>query len=50
VAPKLKFNEESKIRRWVIPRYDFRMISPPANQTQFLDIGMMFGAGIEYQV
>ena len=51
MAPKLKFNDESKVRPWVIPiGQDFRVISPPSNQTQYLDIGMMFGAGIEYQV
>ena len=26
------------------------MISPPSNQTQYLDIGVQFGAGFEYQV
>lgn len=36
VALKLKLNEESKIRPWVIPiGLDFHLISPPSNQTQY---------------
>jgi hypothetical protein len=29
---------------------DFHVISPPSNQTQYVDIGVQFGAGFEYQV
>ena len=48
VALKLKFNEESKIRPWVVPiGLDFHVISPPSNQIQYLDIGVQFGAGEE---
>ena len=51
VAPKLKFNEGSKICPWVIPiGLDCHVISPPSNQTLYLDIGVQFGAGFEYQV
>ncbi len=50
-GPKLKFNEESKVRPWVIPiGLDFYVISPPSKQTQYLNIGVQCGAGFEYQV
>ena len=26
------------------------VISPPLNQTQYLDIGVQFGAGVEYEL
>jgi len=29
---------------------DFHVISPPSDQTQYVDIGVQFGAGFEYQV
>jgi len=29
---------------------NFCVISPPSNQTQYLDIGVLFGTGFEYQV
>ena len=49
VAPKLKFNEGDKLRPWIIPiGLDFHVISPPSNQTNYLDIGAQWGAGIEY--
>ncbi len=51
VAPKLKFMEGSKFRPWIIPiGLDFHVISPPSNQTQYLDIGVQFGIGFEYEV
>ncbi len=49
IAPKLKFMEGSKFRPWVIPvGLDFLVISPPSNQSNYLDIGVQFGAGFEY--
>ncbi|TAJ26779.1 MAG: hypothetical protein EPO64_06020 [Nitrospirae bacterium] len=49
VAPKLKFREGEKLRPWIIPvGLDFHVISPPSNQTNYLDIGTQHGAGIEY--
>ena len=49
IAPKLKFMEGNKFRPWVIPvGLDFHVISPPSNQSQYLDIGVQFGAGFEY--
>jgi opacity protein-like surface antigen len=50
VAPKLKFMEGSAFRPWIIPiGLDFHVISPPSNHTNYLDIGVQFGAGFEYQ-
>lgn len=51
VAPKIKFMEDSVFRPWIIPiGLDFHVISPPSNRTQYLDMGVQFGAGFEYQV
>lgn len=51
VAPKIKFMEGSAFRPWLIPiGLDFHVISPPSNQTQYLDMGVQFGAGFEVQV
>ena len=51
VAPKLKFMEGSRFRPWIIPiGLDIHVISPPSNQTQYLDVGVQFGAGFEYQM
>ena len=51
IAPKLKFMEGSAFRPWIIPiGMDFHVISPPSNQTQYLDIGAQFGGGFEYRV
>ena len=51
IAPKLKFREGSAFRPWLIPvGLDLHVISPPSNQTQYLDVGVQFGAGFEYQV
>lgn len=51
VAPKIKFMEGSAFRPWIIPvGLDFHVISPPSNKTQYLDMGLQFGAGFEVQV
>lgn len=51
VAPKIKFMEGSMFRPWIIPiGLDFHVISPPSNKTQYLDMGVQFGAGFEVQV
>lgn len=51
VAPKIKFMEGSAFRPWIIPiGLDFHVISPPSNRTQYLDMGVQFGAGFEYAV
>ncbi|WP_455388964.1 hypothetical protein [Petrachloros mirabilis] len=51
VSPKIKFMEGSAFRPWIIPvGLDIHVISPPSNQTQYLDIGAQFGAGFEVDV
>lgn len=51
VAPKIKFMEGSAFRPWIIPvGLDFHVISPPSNATQYLDLGVQFGAGFEVDV
>lgn len=51
VAPKIKFMEGSAFRPWIIPiGLDIMVISPPSNQTQYLDVGVEFGAGVEYDL
>jgi hypothetical protein len=51
VAPKIKFLEGSRLRPWIIPvGLDFHVISPPSNGTTVLDIGVQFGAGLEYHL
>jgi opacity protein-like surface antigen len=51
VAPKIKFMEGSPLRPWIIPvGLDIMVISPPSNQTQYLDVGVEFGAGLEYEL
>ena len=51
VAPKIKFMEGSAFRPWVIPiGLDIHVMSPPSNQAQYLDLGVQFGGGFEYQV
>jgi hypothetical protein len=51
VAPKIKFMEGSRLRPWIIPvGLDIMVISPPSNQTQYLDVGVEFGVGAEYEV
>ena len=51
MAQRLKCNEERKLRPWAIPiGLDFYLISPPLKQTLYLEIGVQFFAGFEYQV
>lgn len=51
VAPKLKFREGEKLRPWIIPiGVDFHVISPPSNATTYLDLGVQWGAGVEYNI
>jgi hypothetical protein len=51
IAPKIKFWEGERLRPWIIPvGLDFHVISPPSNQTTVLDIGVQFGAGVEYRL
>lgn len=51
VAPKIKFRQGTDFQPWLIPvGLDFHVISPPSNQTNYLDIGVQFGAGGEYRI
>lgn len=51
IAPKIKFMEGSRFRPWIIPiGLDFIVISPPGEQSGYLDIGALFGAGVETQL
>jgi hypothetical protein len=51
IAPKIKFMEGSRLRPWIIPvGLDFHVLSPPTNDITVLDIGVQFGAGLEYRL
>ncbi|MGH7165247.1 MAG: hypothetical protein ACREIS_06960 [Nitrospiraceae bacterium] len=51
VSPKVKFRQGTDFQPWIIPvGLDFHVISPPSNQTNYLDIGVQFGVGAEYRV
>ena len=51
ISPKIKFMAGSDFRPWIIPvGLDFHVISPPSNDSTYLDIGVQFGAGAEYRV
>jgi len=51
ISPKLKFNQFGNLVPWIIPvGLDFHVISPPSNGSNYLDIGVQFAAGVEYQV
>ena len=51
IAPKVKFMQETNFHPWVIPvGLDFHVISPTSSQTNYLDIGVQFGAGAEYRI
>jgi hypothetical protein len=51
VAPKVKFRQGTDFQPWVIPvGLDFHVISPPSNQTNYLDIGVQFGVGAEFRL
>ncbi len=52
-APKIKFNHfaEYKIRPWIIPAgLAIHVISPPSESVTYLDPGVMFAAGVEYNI
>jgi len=51
IAPKVKFMQGSNFQPWIIPvGLDFHVISPTSSQTNYLDIGVQFGAGAEYRI
>ncbi len=50
-APKIKFMEGSKIRPWVIPMgLAMHVVSPTTESITYLVPGVMFGAGIDYNI
>ncbi len=51
VAPKIMFMEGSRFRPWIIPvGLDFHVISPPSNDSTYLDIGAQFAVGAQYRL
>jgi hypothetical protein len=51
VAPKIRFVQNSRLSPWVIPGgLDIHVFSPPSNGAQYLDVGVQFGAGVDYNV
>ena len=50
-APKIKFFEGSKLRPWIIPMgLALHVISPTSESITYLTPGVMFGAGIDYNI
>ncbi|MGH8653288.1 MAG: hypothetical protein ACREYE_14480 [Gammaproteobacteria bacterium] len=50
-SPKIKFMEGSPLRPWIIPAgLDFHVISPPSDSATYLDVGVQFAAGVEYEI
>jgi hypothetical protein len=50
-APKIKFMEGSKVRPWIMPvGLDINVISPPSDSASVLDVGAVFGAGVDYEL
>jgi hypothetical protein len=50
-SPKLKFNEGGKFRPWIIPAgLDLNVISPPSDSTNYLDVGVQFAGGVDYEL
>jgi hypothetical protein len=51
IAPKIRFMQSSRLSPWIIPAgLDVHVFSPPSNGTQYLDVGVQFGAGVDYVV
>ena len=49
-APKYRI-ELGQWRPWIIPiGLEWQVISPPSNNTSYLDVGATFGAGIDYRI
>ncbi|MDC8444884.1 MAG: porin family protein [Nitrosomonas sp.] len=50
-APKIKFMEGSRIRPWIIPMgLAMHVVSPTTESITYLVPGVMFGAGIDYNI
>ena len=50
-APKIKFMKGSKFRPWIIPiGLAIHVISPPSDGVTYINTGMVFAAGADYNV
>ncbi len=50
-SPKFKFMEGSRFRPWVIPAgLDISVVNPPSDSANYLDVGVVFAAGAEYEL
>ncbi len=50
-APKIKFFEGSKVRPWIIPAgLAIHVMSPTSEAITYLAPGIMFGAGVDYNI
>lgn len=50
-SPKLKYTGWGKFQPWIIPAgLAFHVISPPSDASTVLDIGVQFGAGLDYEL
>jgi len=50
-SPKIRFMEGSKIRPWIIPAgLAIHVISPTSESITYLNPGVMFGAGVDYNI
>ncbi len=50
-SPKLKFRAGHRLRPWIIPAgFDVNVISPPSDSTNYLDVGIQFAAGLDYEL
>lgn len=51
VSPKLRWGGAGRLSPWIIPiGLDFVVVSPPSDQTGYLDVGAQFGVGADYRV
>ena len=51
VNPKLRFDSLGRFRPYLIPvGVAFLVSSPPSNDSTYLDLGLNFGGGVEYQI
>ncbi len=51
VAPKLRFDCWGKFQPYVMPvGLAFLVISPPSNDSTYLDLGLNFGGGMDYRI
>lgn len=51
VSPKVKWDTLGRFRPWLIPvGLNFLVSSPPSNDTTYLDLGVNFGTGVDFEV